>query len=277
MVSVYQSYFQPTDESIPYRLVGSYEYVKALDQFSRLIEKSTTDELQVYDRVLNDRAEFSFFNGINAAFEQLPDLTQATPVERNQFRDKFMKKGLPWMMALARIELAATSSLYGEVESPFEALVTTEFGVEQYLSILKDDVVAHMKSLSQEPGFKEVLRRARKADTWTLAYLRRVKLIRDMLRTLERAGGPEVAAEIEPLAYELKKHQRELIDQVRTEVASNSSEYTATNKSTSVRSSGSTSVGKCDRFINNNFSSPGSSSSSTPATGGGSSRLVRGK
>ena len=274
MAQVFQTYFQPTDKSIPYRLVGSYEYVNALDQLTRLIDESKTEEIKIYDRFLRDRAEFTFFNGVNAAFAEQPNLVKAEPQLRQQFRDEYMKKGLAWMMALARVELAATSSLYGEVEFPFEALVTSQFDAEPYVKILRDDVVAHMKSLAKEPGFKEVLRRARKADTWTLAYLRRIKLIRDMLKSLERAGGAEVASEIEPLAYELKKHQRNLIDQVRTEAYATARVYKGT------RVTGSTQIGECTDFIDKNFDSTGSSSSQgsksppthTPPNG---SRLVK--
>ena len=167
--------------------------MNALKQFMKLVEISTTDELKVYDKVLNDRAEFSFFSGVNAAFEEKPDLAKANPFERQKFEDEFIKKGLAWMMALARIELAATSSLYGDNKLPFETIVNSQFDAEPYLKILQDDVLAHMKSLAKEPGFKEVLRRSRRPDTWTLAYLRRIKLIRDMLQALQDVGGPAVA------------------------------------------------------------------------------------
>ncbi len=63
------------------------------------------------------------------------------------------------MMALGRIELASTLSLYGKSKLPFEAIEPTKFEAEQYLLILSDDTVAHLKSLAGEQGFKEVLGR----------------------------------------------------------------------------------------------------------------------
>ena len=273
MISTYQSGFQPSDESIPYRLVGSYEYLNALKQFMKLIEISTTDEIKVYDKILNKRAEFSFFSGVNTAFNEKPDLAKANPFERQKFNDDFIKKGLAWMMALARIELAATSSLYGDVKQPFTAIEDSQFDAEPYLKILQDDVVAHMRSLAQEPGFTEVLRRSRTPDTWTLAYLRRIKLIRDMLQTLQDVGGPSVQAEIEPLAYELRKHQRNLVEQVESATVSSGSEYAVKSGGTRISRQQTTTVGQCKTFVDNNLGS----GSATPATGSspGGSNLVR--
>ena len=165
--------------------MGSYEYAKALEKFTQLIEKSSSDELKIYDKILKDRIEFSFLNGVNAAFAETPDMAKAKELERQRFNDEFLKKGLPWMMALARIELAATASAYGTLKKPFELVSTSDFDKQAYIEILRDDVMAHMKSLAKEPGFKEVLRKPRKSDTWTLAYLRRIKLIRDMLEALD--------------------------------------------------------------------------------------------
>lgn len=271
MVDSYRKYFQPSDESIPYRLVGSYEYLNALDSFTRLLQISSPEEIKVYDKVLKERPEFTFFNGIHTAFNERPNLANANPFERQKFEDEFQKRGLAWMMALARIELAATGSLYGDVKSSFEKIATTDFDLVPYLTILKDDVLAHMKSLSLEPGFQEVLRRSRKADTWTLAYLRRIKLIRDMLQTLEKVGGPAVQEEIEPLVYELRKHQRDLVEQVMSETAASDIQYSKQKTSFGVNSK--TTVGKCRRFVGENFSSSnGSTTSSSP---GGGSRIVR--
>lgn len=253
--------------------------MNALDKLTRLVDKSTSEELKIYDKILRDRIEFSFLNGVNSAYQNVPDMTGANLQERQKFDDEFLKRGLPWMMALARIELAATASAYGDLEKPFEAVATHDFDKKAYVEILKDDVVAHMKSLSQEPGFKEVLRKSRKADTWTLAYLRRIKLIRDMLEAVQVASGPEAYEEIEPLAYELNKHKKNLIDQVRYETYSTSGSEIATSKST--RTTGgkiSTTRGKCETFVNDNFKTGPPSSSPSPPNGSsrsGSGRLVQ--
>ena len=48
---------------MPYRFVGSYEYAKAVENFEKLVLISTPEELAAYDKVLNGRPEFTYFNG----------------------------------------------------------------------------------------------------------------------------------------------------------------------------------------------------------------------
>lgn len=203
-----------TDETIPYRLVGTYEYKNALESFTRLLEISATEEIEVYDRMLDERPEFTYFQGVNSAFETTPDLKQADPFQRERFYDVFQKEGLAWMMALARIELSATESLYGKSEFPFESTTPNSIELEAYLSVLADDATAHMKSLASEAGFVKVTKRSRKIDTWTLAYLRRLKLIKDMLSTLGRTGDEKVRVTIKPLKKEISKYESKLLQEV---------------------------------------------------------------
>ncbi len=208
--------FKESDDTIPYRFVGSYEYANALDSFTRLLRISSEADIEVYDSFLASRPEFTFFNGANTAFSKKPNLQAANPFARQQFYDTFQQKGLAWMMALARIELGATMSLYGDAEKPFESIAgsANAFGLQPYLNVLADDVVAHMKSLSEEIDFENVVKRNRKIDTWTMAYLRRLKLIRDMLSTISRAGDDIVKARVLPYDRELKRYERRLIEQI---------------------------------------------------------------
>ena len=203
------------DLTIPFRFVGSYEYANALDSFNRLLAISSLEELLVYDKILNERPEFTYFNGANTAFAVRPDMRMANPFDRKKFNDSFQKRGLAWMMALARVELGATMSLYGDNPRPFETISTSNFDLVPYVEVLADDVVAHMKSLAQEADFEEVVRRSRKIDTWTLAYLRRIKLIRDMLSALSSVGDEVVKTRIRPYDRELKKYEKRLIQQIQ--------------------------------------------------------------
>ena len=120
------------------------------------------------------------------------------------------------MTALARIELAATASIYGKEKRPFEAL-SNPFDLTPYLEILYDDSVAHMKSLAEEQNFKKVLRRSHQSDSMTLAYLRRIKLIKDMLEALMATDNAEIVSRVQPLDRELSKHERVLVLKVMSE------------------------------------------------------------
>lgn len=220
--------FEEVDQTIPYRFVGSYEYYNALEAFSTLLNISTTEEIPVYDVILKDRPEFAYFNGVNTAFQSKPDFKKADPFHRKKFNDTFQKEGLAAMMALARVELAATMSMYGNDDKPFDKIFTGSFGREQYVEVLSDDVVAHMKSLSKEPKFMAVTRRGYKIDTWTLAYLRRLKLIRDMLQTLSDVGSEADRAKIRPYDKKLGKYERRLVDHIVDQTSTQSYSNTET-------------------------------------------------
>ena len=204
----------PSDNTIPYRFVGSFEYLNALGHFERLASISTPEEISVYDKVLNERAEFTFFNGLNTAFAQPPDLSKANPEERTRFSDQFQKGGLAWMMALARIEVGATLSMYSDEKFPYESIMASKFGSDEYLQLLLDDVTAHMKSLANEGMFKTILRFNHRPDTWTLAYLRRLKLVKDMLVTISRGTNEAIVELARPYYKELAEHEATIVGNV---------------------------------------------------------------
>lgn len=242
---------EKVDETMPYRFVGSYEYMKAIEAFEKLISISTPEDLQAYDLVLINRPEFTYFNGANVALGNKPNLRQANSTQRNQFYDTFRKKGLAWMMALAKVELSATASMYGDAKKPFQAIATSQFDTLPYLTVLADDVAAHMRSLSQEQGFHKVTRSGRKIDTWTLAYLRRLKLIRDMIETLGDANS-QVKFELKKYDGELAKYERRLNRAVAAEL---NSVQSGSNQSQSVREGSSrqrinaSSIAECRQLV----------------------------
>ena len=251
--------FQDVDQTIPYRFVGSYEYYNAMLSFSKLLEISTPDEIEVYTIILNDRPEFTYFNGHNTAFPSKPDLAKADPFERKKYFDDFQKKGLAAMVALARVELAATMSMYGESEKPFSDIVTNQFGWEEYIEVLADDVVAHMKSLAKEKKFEAVTTRSYRIDTWTLAYLRRLKLMRDMLTTLGDVGNADMKARIRPYDQELAKYEKRLLSnvarQTQTQSTTITDSYTRSSSSTSTRVSNQV-IRNCDNVVSRSTSRP---------------------
>ena len=201
------------DNTIPYRLVGSYEYENALHHLTKLIKNSTPDQIKTYNQLLQKRAEFTFIQSHGLTRDFHADAARIDPANGHKTNDKFKKGGLAWMIALARIELAATQSLYGNQTFPFEVGVT-EFEKENYLQLLLGDVAAHMKSLQKEPAFKEVLQKGRIPDSTTVAYLRRLKLIKDMLISLSRASDETMTHQIAPYQKELARHQNYLATSV---------------------------------------------------------------
>ncbi len=121
------------------------------------------------------------------------------------------------MTALARVELGATMSMYGDSKTPFAEFAPSAFDLVAYLEIMFDDVVVHLKDLAQDNGFRVVVKPSHVPDTWTLSYLRRIKLIRDMLAVLYLTDQPEMTAGLVPLESELKIYQRKLVPRILME------------------------------------------------------------
>ena len=200
-------------------------------------------------------------------------MAKLVAANRQKIEDAFIKNGLAWMIALARVELAATQSMYGDRDDPFQ-VSSAHFGTQEFLKVLKDDVTAHMNSLARERGFKEVLRPSRMPDTWTLAYLRRIKLIRDMLTALKSYGDPQTQDDIDSLSYELASHQRKLVDMVNEATSpTTGATHVATGKpKAKAGQSG------CQQFVKDNFgteettgqnSSPGGSANESSSSSSG--------
>ncbi len=71
------------------------------------------------------------------------------------------------------------------------------FEREEFAQIMLEDCVEHVKALDKETVFKRVMKLQGTADNETLAYLRRFKLIRDMMDVLKKSEMPGIV--VDPL------------------------------------------------------------------------------
>lgn len=65
---LFQLQFSPKDQSLPFRVVRSYEYANSLGNRRRLISISTAEEIKAYDRYLHRHPEFTLYQGSSSAF-----------------------------------------------------------------------------------------------------------------------------------------------------------------------------------------------------------------
>lgn len=216
--------FAPADQSIPYRLVGSFEYSNAIDSFEKLVAHSTLEQIAVYDKILKERKELSYFSGMmiqGVSPEMVQRMAIGDPNQPNagaqalkEFNQNFQMQGLASMMALAKIELGASISAYGEIKQPFSAFPPTRFDSEQFLNLMLEDLTAHLNALSTDPFFVEILKPKYGVDSWTVAYLRRLKLVRDMLAVLHQTNDPRIIDKLAVFDQKLKRYQRDLAEKV---------------------------------------------------------------
>ena len=195
--------FAEPDDTFPYRLVGSYEYGRSLDNLGELASSSTTEEIEVYDKLIGLNPEYSFYSGAASELGVGVKINSESTFDKDMFEAKFLRQSLAWMMALARSELGATISMYGESEDPFGTAVAiggVGFGSEELLSILVDDLAAHLKAAQRDPGYQAAVDPKKGIDESSLAYFRRTQLINDLLAKVVSSGDPEITVMAEPYA-----------------------------------------------------------------------------
>ncbi len=214
-----KSYFEEADESIPYRLVGSYEYTKAIELLGTLVEKSTKEQVNVYDRLLQGRPEFSFYSGF-ALNEGLPGtFNQQT---QNQSVNHH-KNSLAWLLALAKVEVGATVSMYGNSNQPFEDVASSNFGHEEFLAVLLDDLAFHIQVGQQDEDFENAGSRKSIVDGSSLVYLRRAVLMNDMLQTLLYSNHSFAVDSVRPYEHGIQEY----VDKLTRKIVRATKSYSA--------------------------------------------------
>ena len=196
--------FPDSGFSIPYQLVGSYEYIKAIDYINRLARKSTAAEIKVYDSLIASQKEFSFYCGIATDYglRKIDDLDED---ERGLIESTYKRQTLAWLLALARVEVGATVSMYGESDDPFGQIGMSKFGVKEYTEILLDDLSAHLKAMEQDQRFQKATT-ARRISGETFAYLRRARLVNDLLGKVLLTNNKELIAAAEPYVRSIENY-----------------------------------------------------------------------
>ena len=225
--------FDPQDDTIPPRIVGTYEYKKSLENLEKLVSLSTPDEIEVYDKIIAQLPEFVFYSGMTAKIKQsrLQPNPQRMAAGNNQphnanganpqlpVANDFKKQSLAWMMALARVELTATRSMYLPGDNWFVMPPTSPFGQFEYYSVLLDDVAVHLHALETDKQFAKAVKKSMQlASSATLSYLRRLKLVDGGLVALERSGHPLVVQKSTEFRKIVKDHTETLQNQVARSV-----------------------------------------------------------
>ena len=209
--------FDPQDDTIPPRIVGTYEYKTSLKHLDKLVLLSTPEEIEVYDKIIAQLPEFIFYSGMTANINQPLNANGLNP--QPPAANDFKKQSLAWMMALARVELSATRSMYLPGDNWFVMPFTATFGQQEYYSVLLDDMAVHLHALETDGKFKKAVKKSMElASSATISYLRRLKLIDSGLAALERSGAPVVVQKSIEFRTVVKKYTDVLQDQVARSV-----------------------------------------------------------
>lgn len=160
-----------SDPNFIHRVVGYYEYDKALQHLDALVAQCTTEELAAINEILEMYDEFAVY----------VNLSRRAPIEgsllaerRRDTDDRFERRGLNWVMALARVELAAMLAQYTPHPEPFAAYPPSEFDFAAYVEMIEDGTRMHYGALLKDEVFAAMPERV--PDEVTLAYARRLLL-----------------------------------------------------------------------------------------------------
>ena len=258
--------FAEADDTFPYRLVGSYEYGRSLDNLGELANSSTQEEIEVYDKLIAMNPEYSFYSGAASELGVGVKLDSLDTSDKEMFDVKYLRQSLAWMMALARSELGATISMYGESKDPFGTAVAiggVGFGSEELLSILVDDLAAHLKAAQRDPGYQAAIDPKEKVDESSLGYFRRTQLINDLLAKVVSSGDPEIAVMAKPYAETSNRYTESMARKIvlaTTRVSSTSGSTTRTTSDTErltgVRFQDRVNLLQCQRNLERAFGPP---------------------
>jgi hypothetical protein len=179
------AWVNPADNSLVFRVVGFLEYGAALNNLDALVASASPQELQAIDAILQDRPEFTVFVNIASRVQRLPSTLVPTSAAEP-------RRGLAWVLALARAELGGMVATFGQHPSPFAAVRPTTLELDAYRAILLDGSQTHYWALVNDPQLAKVAKSV--PDTQMLAYIRRLNAVRHFLR----AGANGYSKELKP-------------------------------------------------------------------------------
>jgi hypothetical protein len=170
------TYIPRQDPNLVYRLVGFSEYANALQCFSGLYQQCDPAELAAMDEIIREREEFEIEVNLSQRLNQ-PHGPLAPLMPAN---DNSKRRGLYWISALARVEVAAALYAFAAQSDAFERFVHEEDG-ECYAALVFDGARFHYWSMQNDHQLPLVL--AGRSDAkQTLARLRQQLVAEGLVR-----------------------------------------------------------------------------------------------
>ncbi len=166
------SYRTTPDAQLLPRLVGFYEYQAALACFEAIVLTSRAGHLDAIQSWLENAEELPVDVEINLWTEIVHPASSLDPAASKQLR-----RGLPWMMALAHVELGAMMSAFTDSAAPFAFHNLKDFGRDAYANLLLDALRTHFWSLQADLKKPPM-------DNALLQYRRRIRLLGQLLEAV---------------------------------------------------------------------------------------------
>jgi hypothetical protein len=199
------------------RVVGYLEYGNALDDLDRLVSMSSPEELNAINEIIRERDEFTIYSNLS---NQLPTNGASGSVSGQE--SVGTRRGLAWVIALARVEFGAIVAGFTPHPNPYMFVNPRAYDFRQSIELLLDGALTHREALMQDRDFRDVAEVGGPIME-TLAYSRRVRIAGKMLEGAMKAGtasySPSQVAELDRYHKDLNKVHDVLVGQIRQYVA----------------------------------------------------------
>ena len=204
-----------------YRVVGFLEYGVALRYFDALLQQLTPEELKAVDAIVGDRPEFAVHTNIAKRVQAAPSSLVPVSASTSSEQSKTERRGLAWVMALARVEVGGVLATFTGHPSPFEAVGPSKYEMSAYQQLLLDGAQTHYWALANDPEARRVAKIV--PDTQTLAYIRRLNVAQHFLV----AAIQSQSNNLNPLQIAEAMKQKQQLEGLRGVYSSNVAEYIA--------------------------------------------------
>ncbi|MCA9206279.1 MAG: hypothetical protein KDA59_24670, partial [Planctomycetales bacterium] len=180
--NVVQSSITAEDSRYIRRLVGFQEYSNALQKLDRLSSLSTPEEFAVYDELVGRRDEFRIYTNLSRRWERQPSSLSSTIAG-----EKYERRGMRWVTALARTEVGSMLTAFSSVPNPYDVIAVGTNDQQEYHDLLLDGTRAHYWALKQDPAWSDFDRFSRDVQR-PLTYTRRLQLAKGILEATGKRG-----------------------------------------------------------------------------------------
>ncbi|MEX2118907.1 MAG: hypothetical protein WD847_04790 [Pirellulales bacterium] len=161
----------------------------ALSQLDRLLDAISPEELRVVEEIIAARPELAVETNVARNLQRKPSLLSE---QGSHAGDDFVRRGLAWVMALARVELGAMAAGFTDEEDPFSLARPSNYELPAYIEVLSDGMRSHYWSLAADRVAKNP-RQAGLSDSQAVAYVRRVHVALSFLRAFRDRARPHLA------------------------------------------------------------------------------------
>ena len=213
--------FDSPDPSDVYQIVGYQEYANALNYLIPLVQNANAEQLEAYNEIVSELDEFSVYVNLSRRFGRLVGTSIAQRYKQSYLHefpqipdDDFRRRGIGWVLALARLEHGAIEIGYQESGNPFSLNNLTVIERLPFAELLLDGIRSHYWNMSSDPVVHHLIKGqvAKVSDRTALAYGRRAVMVQQMIETLDKIAGnsikPAPRSELQAWHSELSSIQK---------------------------------------------------------------------